>query len=220
MNSISFDDTEIAFAHHTDKEVKETYRLFSLMNHPWLVNIGTKFTPWLIRSGLPVQNLIRKTNFQQFVRAKTLAETAAIANNLAKYNVHEILDYGAEGKEGEANFDHACDEFIRVINYAATQKNIPYMSIKVTGFARFSLLEKLDVLIHASEENSLIKRYNHALQQLAPEELNEWKKVYARMRQICEIANKKEYWCVGRCRGNMDTGPGGCPYYANDGRIQ
>ena len=36
------------------------------------------------------------------------------------------------------------EEFIRVIKYASTQPNIPLMSIKVTGFARFSLLEKLD----------------------------------------------------------------------------
>lgn len=192
MKSISFDDTEVAFAHDSDKELIESYRLFSLMNHPWLVNIGTKLTPWIIRSGLPVKNLIRKTIFKQFVGGETLAETAAIAEKLSQFHVQVILDYGAEGKEGEENFDHACDEFIRVINYSATQSNIPYMSIKVTGFARFSLLEKLDGLIHVSEEESLIKKYNHALQQLSSDELNEWNRVYARMRRICEVANKKK----------------------------
>jgi proline dehydrogenase len=191
MDSISFDDTEIAFAHESDKELKETYQLFSLMNYPWLVSMGTRVTPWMIRSGLPVKGVIRKTIFKHFVGGETLEETALIAEKLSQFHVQVILDYGAEGKEGEENFDHACNEFIRVINYAATQPNIPYMSIKVTGFARFSLLEKLDILIHASEENSLIKRYNHALQQLLLEELNEWNRVYARMRQICEVANEK-----------------------------
>lgn len=190
-HSISFDDTQIAFAHHSDKELKEAYRLFTLMNHSWLVSIGTRFTPWLIRSGLPVKEAIRKTIFKQFVGGETLGETAIIAKKLAHFQVQVILDYGAEGKEGEQNFDHACNQFINVIEYAATQPNIPYMSVKVTGFARFSLLEKLDTLIHAAEENSLIKRYNYALQQLTLEELKEWNLVYARMRRICDIAHKK-----------------------------
>ena len=189
--NISFDDTEIAFAHRSDSELKEAYRLFSLMKNSWLVNIGTRLTPWMLRAGLPVKSTIRKTIFKHFVGGETLAETAAIAEKLSHYHVQVILDYGAEGKEGEQNFDHACDEFIRVIEYAATQPNIPYMSVKITGFARFSLLEKLDAMIHAADGNSLIKRYNYALQQLSFEELNEWNRVYARMRRICNAANKK-----------------------------
>ena len=189
--NISFDDTEIAFAHRSDSELKEAYRLFSLMKNSWLVNIGTRLTPWMLRAGLPVKSTIRKTIFKHFVGGETLAETASIAEKLSYYHVKVILDYGAEGKEGEQNFDHACDEFIRVIEYAATQPNIPYMSVKVTGFARFSLLEKLDAMIHAADGNSLIKRYNYALQQLSFEELNEWNRVYARMRRICNAANKK-----------------------------
>ena len=35
------------------------------------------------------------------------------------------------------------DEFIKVIQYAETQPNVPYMSVKLTGYARFGLLEKL-----------------------------------------------------------------------------
>ena len=189
--NISFDDTEIAFAHKSDSELKEAYRLFSLMKNSWLVNIGTRLTPWMLRAGLPVKSTIRKTIFKHFVGGETLAETAAIAEKLSRYHVQVILDYGAEGKEGEQNFDHACDEFIRVIEYAATQPNIPYMSVKVTGFARFPLLEKLDAMIHAADEGSLIKRYNYALQQLSFDELNEWNRVYARMRRICNAAHKK-----------------------------
>jgi proline dehydrogenase len=105
-----------------------------------------------------------------------------------QYHVQVILDYGVEGKEGEKNYDHARDEFIRVINFAATQRNIPFMSVKVTGIARFALLEKLDDLMEAGEADSLVKRYNAALQQLSLEELNEWQRVYQRIRTICEAA--------------------------------
>ncbi len=70
-----------------------------------------------------------------------------------------FLDYGVEGgDDGEKGFDHSTEEFIRVIQYAATQPNIPFMSIKVTGFARFSLLEKLDEMMHKGE-GTLMKRY-------------------------------------------------------------
>ena len=156
--AISFDNTENAFAYKTDKQLKKANFLFSSMSRTWLVKLGTKVTPWIIRSGLPVKGLIRNTIFEQFVGGETLEETARIAKKLGEYGVQVILDYGVEGKEGEENFDKACKEFIKVIDYAATQPNIPYMSIKVTGIARFGLLEKLDSSV-SSNEGSLMKRF-------------------------------------------------------------
>ena len=139
--AISFDNTEFAFEYKSGKELKKARFLFNSMSKAWLVKLGTRITPWAIRVGLPIKGIIRKTIFAQFVGGETLEETAIVAKNLEKYNVKVILDYGVEGKAGEDNFDHARDEFIRVINYAATQQNIPFMSIKVTGFASFSFLK-------------------------------------------------------------------------------
>ncbi len=189
--TISFENTENAFAHKPDKELKKARFLFSSMGYGPLVKLGTKLTPWAIRSGLPVKGIIRNTIFNQFVGGETLEETAAVAKKLGEYHVQVILDYGVEGgDEGEEGFDHACDEFIRVINYAATQPNIPFMSIKVTGFARFGLLEKLD---HSVELNagSLMKRYTKAVEGLMEEEKAEWQRVHARMLRICKAAAEK-----------------------------
>jgi len=142
----------------------------------------------MIRSGFPVRSIIRDTIFTQFVGGETLEETAQVARKLGEYRVQVILDYGVEGGEdGEAGFDHSCKEFIRVIDYAATQANIPFMSIKVTGFARFGLLERLDVLM-AGAEGSLMKRYGQALAQLTADEQAEWQSVSRRMQQICRAA--------------------------------
>src|SRR5258708_32293166 len=106
--------------------------------------MGTRLTRWMMRSVLLVKGLIRDTIFSQFVGGETLAQTASVARKLGEYHVQVILDYGVEGgEEGEEGYDHACGEFIRVIEYAATQPNIPLMSIKVTGIARFGLLPKL-----------------------------------------------------------------------------
>jgi proline dehydrogenase len=191
MTNISFDNTENAFEYKTDQELKKADFIFSSMGHAWLVKLGTRLTPWAIRSGLPVKGVIRNTIFSQFVGGETLEETAAVAKKLGEYHVQVILDYGVEGGEdGEQGFDHACDEFIRVINYAATQPNIPFMSIKVTGFARFALLEKLD---HSVELNagSLMKRYAKAVESLTEDEKAEWQRVQERMLKICKVASEK-----------------------------
>src|ERR1700730_9768330 len=172
--SISFDNTENAFAYKSNKELKRAFFLFSTMGYSFLVKLGTRITPWAIRAGLPIKGLIRKTIAGQFVGGETLEETATVAKILGKYHVKVILDYGVEGgDEGEEGFSHACEEFIRVIRYASTQPNIPFMSIKVTGFARLSLLEKLDESMR-KKEGRLIKRYELAVDGLPEEEKAEW----------------------------------------------
>ena len=188
---ISFDNTEFAFEYKSDKQLRKAHFLFSMMGKPWLVKIGTRLAPWSINAGLPVKGIIRNTIFSQFVGGETLEQTAAVASMLGKYNVQVILDYGVEGKEGENNFDQACEEFIRVINYAATQPNIPFMSVKVTGFARFSLLEKLDTIMH-THEGSLMKRFLKAVDSVSKEEKEEWQRIRHRVMRVCEAAAAKK----------------------------
>ncbi|UAY52654.1 proline dehydrogenase family protein [Ferruginibacter albus] len=188
---ISFDNTEYAFAGKSKMELKKTYFLFSIMNIPWLIKLGLKITPLAIKNKFPfIKPTIRNTIFHQFVGGETLEQTAKVANKLQQYNVQVILDYGAEGgQDGEQGFDFAMDEFIRVINYAATQKNIPFMSIKITALARFDLLEKMDAMMNDDEEG-LFKRYAKAIQNLTTDEQEEWDKVCVRVLLICEAAQK------------------------------
>lgn len=178
--NISFDNTQNAFAYKSDKELKSAKFLFSTMGYPWFVQLGTRLTPFIMKTGLPVHGIIRKTIFKQFVGGETLEETADIGATLGKYGVQVILDYGVEGKEGEESFDHATEEFIRVINYAATQTNIPFISIKVTGLARFALLQTLN---EAPRLRSGI--HDHEM------EIDEWDRVRERMYTICEVAAEK-----------------------------
>jgi proline dehydrogenase len=189
QQDISFDDTEHAFAYKTDKELKKARFLFSSMGKPWLINVGLTITPLAIKWWLPFTKMaIRNTIFKQFVGGETLAETAAVAKKLGEYHVQVILDYGVEGgDDGEQGFEHAMNEFIRVIQYAATQPNIPLMSIKVTGFARFGLLEKLDSSV-AAASGTLMQRFDAALCQLTADEMDEWERVKQRMQKVCAAA--------------------------------
>lgn len=185
---ISFNNTEFAFQYKSDKELREARTLFGLMGNSLLVKLGTRITPWAIKAGLPVKGLIRNTIFKQFSGGETLQQTADVARILGKYHVDVILDYGVEGGEGgDAEYDQAATEFMKVIDYAATQPNIPFMSVKVTGLTRFALLEKLDALMHA-RQGSLIKKYLGALEDLNIQEREEWHKVRLRMMRVCEKA--------------------------------
>ncbi|MBS4042889.1 MAG: proline dehydrogenase family protein [Chitinophagaceae bacterium] len=178
--NLSFDNTKIAFAYKSTKELKMAKFLFSTMRYPLFVPIATRLTPFFLKIKLPINGLVRSTIFKQFVGGETLQETAGVVDNLKEFNVQVILDYGVEGKEGEANFDQATQQFIDVIEYAATQPNIPFISIKVTGLARFKLLETLNEAprlrsgIHDNEiENA------------------EWERVKDRLYHICDVASQK-----------------------------
>ena len=183
---ISFDNTESAFAYKTNKELKKANFLFSAMDIGWLVKAGTRLTPWAMKAHLPINGLLRNTIFKQFVGGETLQQTTRVADKLSQYNVQVILDYGVEGKEGEESFDHATDEFIKVIQYAATQPNIPFMSVKLTGVVRFGLLEKLDA---ASDKRSGIEGRIHE-DILNAEEREEWQRVVNRIEKICTAAQR------------------------------
>ncbi len=179
--NISFENTENAFAHKTSKELKRAKFLFNTMAYPWFVQLGTRLTPFIMKTGLPfVHQLIRKTIFKQFVGGETLQQTEGVSKAMAAYGIKIILDYAVEGKKGEANFEEATDAFIRVIEYAATQTNIPFISLKVTSLARLSLLQKLN---DAPRLRSGI--HDHE------EEVAEWDRVRDRMYSICEVAAEK-----------------------------
>ena len=181
---LSFENTENAFAYKSDKELRRAKFLFSSMGYKTLVKLGTTLTPVVMKLGLPVKGLIKKTIFGQFVGGESLEETASVVDKLEKFDVNVILDYGVEGKEGEESFEHSCEEFIRVVKYASGQPNIPFISIKVTGFARFALLEKLDA---AANDRSGYTGNVHT-EVLNEQEKAEWGRVVERMERIIKTA--------------------------------
>lgn len=184
---MSFNDTKTAFAYKSDKELRNARFLFSSMSKKWLVKLGLWATPRALKVSLPVKGIIRSTIFKQFVGGETIEETSRVGVNLARFNVQIILDYGVERKEGEANFNHAADEFIRVIDFAAQQDNIPFMSVKLTGISRIPLLEKLNA---ATPYEDVVKGNIHT-NTLTEDEKQEWQRVCDRLTRICTEAAQK-----------------------------
>jgi proline dehydrogenase len=178
--SVSLDNTQVAFAYKSSAELKRANFLFSIIQNSFIVSLAKKCTPFLMKSGLPVNGLIRSTIFNQFVGGETLDECARVTKQLGAYGVQVILDYGVEAKEGEENFDNVTEKIIEAVEFAATQTNVPFVSVKLTGVASMSLLEKLNEAprlrsgIHDSEVDDAA-----------------WERVKDRMFAICDVANEK-----------------------------
>ncbi len=166
-----FNNTEIAFKYRTTSELKQAQYLFATMSSPNVVQLGMWATQLALKLKLPVNGIIKNTIFKQFCGGETLEEAANTAEALEPFNVGAILDYGVEGKEGEEEFDRAVPEFIKAIKHASLEANIPFISLKVTGFSRFSLLEKI-----------------HSGDVLTKAEKKEWNRVHERIDVICKEA--------------------------------
>jgi len=169
--TLSFDNTEIAFRHSSNTDLKRAYWLFRIININFLVKIGPPITNFAMRIGLPIGGLIKATIFKHFCGGEAIAECDSTINNLNKGNVGTILDYSVEGEEEEEVFDYTRDEIKRTIERAKGDKAIPITVFKPTGVIRFGLLEKLD-----------------AKTELTPAEEGEWLVAQARVLAICSKA--------------------------------
>lgn len=166
---ISFDNTENAFKAKTNSELSRSYWLFKLISNPLLVKAGAGLGPLALNLGF--KPLLKSTIFKQFVGGENIQDCSETVAQLGKYNIGTILDYSVEGKESEQDFDNCVKETIETIHKAKNDKNIPFCVFKVTGLARFALLQKVT-----------------ANQTLTEAEAAEWQRVQNRVNTICETA--------------------------------
>jgi proline dehydrogenase len=174
MEPLSFDNTANAFRSKNNSDLKQSHWLFSMMNNPLLVSTGTRLASLALAMHLPINGLIRATIFKQFCGGESLTQSIPVIQQLKAVQVESILDYAVEAKESEAEFEQTTQELLKVIQFASEQ-NIPFVSVKVTGLARFSLLEKLQ-----------------AKELCSTEEQEEFRRVKERLRTICQAGSDKQ----------------------------
>lgn len=145
MSDLQLDlqDTATAFADKSDAQLKEKFRIFKLLNSPFLNSVGTTMTKFALSIGLPVEGLIKSTVFEQFCGGETIDECDKTVGVLGNSHIGTILDYSVEGKSTEGDFDRTKDEIIRTIKRAKNDPNIPFAVFKVTGIAPLGTLERL-----------------------------------------------------------------------------
>lgn len=141
---VDFTNTEIAFAHKSDGELKRTALLFRMMNKPWLVNAGSTVGLWLTDSGITLFNpLIRATIFKQFCGGTSLENSVEAIEHLQERSTLTVLDFGAEAKTKEADFDKTLQENLKAVAFASTHAGVTVVSSKVTALASDEILEKV-----------------------------------------------------------------------------
>ena len=173
--TVSFDNTAIAFATKGDAQMRKAHLLFSSLSQPWLVRFGIPLSAWMLRVGLPgVRLAVRHTVFEQFCGGESIEQCDAAVEALGRFGVQSILDYSAEGEKSEEGFEATTRETIATIERAASHPHIPFSVFKMTGLARFGLLEKLG-----------------AAEALSTDEQAEWERVRERMLRICQRAHER-----------------------------
>ena len=170
--SLNFDNTEIAFQHLTNKELKKSYYIFKLLNHSFLSKIGKSITLSAFDIGLPIKGVVKSTVFDAFVGGESIAESEYEIHLLDDRGVGVILDYGAESKNLETELDAIADTITNVIlQVHDDQRNNMDVCAKVTAFAKNELLEKVSVKETLTQgENEL------------------WARVIERMDRVCRAA--------------------------------
>lgn len=141
---LSFENTQIAFASKSDKELKRAYKLFKMVGKPSLVKFGKWATNVAFALRIPIKRTIKRTIFKQFCGGESIDECTQKINELGKFNVGTILDYSVEGQTSSEAFDETCHEIIETIKRSASDEKIPFAVFKVTGIARFEFLEKIN----------------------------------------------------------------------------
>lgn len=169
--TLSFENTEVAFRHSSNTDLKRAYWLFRMININFFVKMGPPITNFAMKIGLPVRGIIKATIFKHFCGGETISECTNTIENLYAGKVGTILDYSVEGEDDEQVFDQTRDEIIRTIERAKGDKAIPITVFKPTGVARFTLLEKLD-----------------AGKSLTQDEDAEWNRIQGRVLAICTKA--------------------------------
>lgn len=169
---LNFDNTEIAFAARSTLELVKAQLLFKTFAYPLLVQTGPKIVSFALKLRLPITPLIKKTLFDHFCGGTSIADCQPVIQQLAQWQVGSILDYSVEGAESENDFDQTTAEIEKVIERAQGDATVPFAVFKVTGIARFALLEKLSAEVA-----------------LTSDEVLEERRVQARFERLCQRAH-------------------------------
>lgn len=169
---VSFENTENAFKYRKDSELLKAYWLFKFIANNSLVRLSKPFAGLAVKIGFPFRYMIKETVFNHFCGGETINDCDKTIALLAKFNVKTILDYSVEGKESEEDFEKTTEEIIATQERAVLDHLIPFNVFKLTGIARFALLEK------ASKQHD----------DLTESEKHELERVRHRVERICKKA--------------------------------
>ena len=154
---INFENIKVAFADKSDKDLSRAYLLFKTISNPIISNTLTAFIKVAMWLHLPISWAIKATVYKHFCGGTTIENSQATIDKLWESHIGTILDFSAEGKEIEEDFNLAMNETIASIQKAKSESSIPFSVFKPTGLARFALLEKISNNSNLTKEEEIEK---------------------------------------------------------------
>ena len=171
---INFDNTEIAFANKSNKELKKTSRLFKLMSNNILTKLLSSVGLFTVKYNLPfARYAVKRTIYEQFCGGETLLDCQVAIDKLYENNALTILDYGAEGKSTPEEHDEVKDQITQSVKLAAANNSVPVVVCKLSGLADNGLLERLQESDNISNSDQVA-----------------YQKLYDRVDEICQKGNE------------------------------
>lgn len=170
-----FENTEVAFATKSNAELHKDKLMFQLMANNGLVALGSSVANLALSLHLPVSSVFRFTVYNHFCGGETFNECKRTIGKLQERNVGVLLNYGVELKETEEDFDKTVAKNLEALDFGGDNKAVKALCIKITGFGRFALFEK----IQAGEALSM-------------QEKKEYVRVKNRLDKICRAAEKND----------------------------
>ena len=172
---VSFDNTEIAFADKSDRELNRAYLLFKMVGSPTMVKLGKVALNVGLALRLPIKGLIRKTVFNHFCGGETIPMCEPTIARLHKSGVFSLLDYSSEGKETTDELNKSAAEIIAANSTGTGDKRVPFSVFKPTAIFPNKLLAKKNAKA----------RFNAKEQAL-------WEDAKTRMSTICAAAKRND----------------------------
>ncbi|MBK7665970.1 MAG: proline dehydrogenase family protein [Sphingobacteriaceae bacterium] len=132
-NDINLEDLETAYSYKSNKELKFTHFIFSILQNQRLVKLLIACTNGILKYNLPFKFLIKKTVFNVFCAGEDINKAFSKINYLETYKVKSVLDYVSEAENSDEFFEN--NTKIIVANIIKLGKECPgnYVSVKITG---------------------------------------------------------------------------------------
>jgi proline dehydrogenase len=137
-----FENTEIAFKHRSDKELKKARILFRFMEYPLMVKAAGIVANLGIGLRLPLGWLVKPTVFTHFCGGESLEESRELVESLEKFGVQSVLDYAAENKESEDEILSVASEIIRTMDFAVGNPAVNFSVFKPSALAPVKILAR------------------------------------------------------------------------------
>lgn len=167
-------NTKTAFKYKSTKDLKLAKWIYGIMHqYPDLVLSMSQLGMFAVEWKIPfADQIVYNTFYKVFCGGKDLKDCISVVENLAEFGVETVLDYGAEAKDSEEEYEAVTHEFLKAIRFAGKHASIPLISMKITAIADFELLEK----------------YSNPSSTKSPQEVIDWERAMARFDLICKTA--------------------------------